>query len=215
MTKKISLDLPEKDYEELSSLGQLYNRDVNQVILDVINAVSTESHSIKTIRKESKVPIDLTSAIYSVFYAGRNAIDNLFNPILDKLGVKGLYLLNDMEFDIDDNSLSISFNAHKDCNLHIDEFNIWLESGGPSILASSYVETEKINIEKLRKLIEKADCPETEDYAELDTFETSMLDEDEEIATIQINLSAETVDDFPSIETLSIFVEKLLTKAKL
>ena len=45
-------------------------------------------------------------------------------------------------------------------------------------------------------VIEKAYCPETEDYAELDSFETSMLDEDEEIATIQINLSAETVDDF-------------------
>ncbi len=51
MTEKISLDLPEKDYEELSFLGQLYNRDVNQVILDVINAVSMESHNIKTIRK--------------------------------------------------------------------------------------------------------------------------------------------------------------------
>lgn len=97
MTKKISLDLPEKDYEDLYSLGELYNKDVSRVILDVVNAVSMEAYSIKGIRKEFKVPIDLNSAIYAVLYAGRNAIDNIFNPMLDQLGVKGFYLLNDME----------------------------------------------------------------------------------------------------------------------
>lgn len=96
----------------------------------------------------------------------------------------------------------------------IDEFNIWLESGGPSILANSHIETEKINIETLKKLIKEAEYPETEEYAEIDSFETSILDEDEEITTIQINLSAETIDDLPSIDSLSKFVEKILKKAK-
>ncbi len=42
----------------------------------------------KLFEKESKVPIDLNSAIYSVLYAGRNAIDIIFNPILDRLGIE-------------------------------------------------------------------------------------------------------------------------------
>jgi hypothetical protein len=67
----------------------------------------------------------------------------------------------------------------------------------------------------MKKLVEKAECPETEDYAEIDSFETSILDEDEEIATIQINISAETVDDLPGIKALSKFVEKILKKAKI
>lgn len=69
MTKKTSLDLAEKDYEKLSSLGQLYNRAVSQVILDIIDAISMESHNIETIRKESRVPVDLNSAIHSLLYA--------------------------------------------------------------------------------------------------------------------------------------------------
>lgn len=214
MTKKISLDIPEKNYEELSSLGKLYNKDVSQVILDVIDAVSMESHSIKAIRKESEVTKDLTSAIHSVLFVGRAAIDTIFNPILDKLGVKGHYLLGDMEFDLNENYIWFNFTELRDSNLAIDEFGFFLESGVPSILASAHIETENINIEKLKKLIEEAEWPETEEYAEMDPFEASIIDEDEEIVTIQINLSAEIVDDLPSIKSLSKFIEKILKKAK-
>jgi hypothetical protein len=214
MTKKISLELPEKDYETLSSLGKLYNKDGSQVILDLIDAVSTESYIIEKRQKESKVSIDLYSAIHSVLFAGRSAIDNIFNPILERFGAKGLYLWEDNEFDLDGNYIMINFESNYS-NLAINEFAFFLESGVPSIIASAHIENEKINIEKLRKLIEEADCPETEDYAELDSFETMLDEDDEESATIQINLSAETIDDFPNIRALSKFVEKLLKKAKL
>lgn len=215
MTKKISLDLPEKNYKELSSLGKLFNKDVSHTILDILNAVSMESYSIENIQKESKGSRDLVSAVLSVLHAGRSAIDRIFNPILDKLGVKGHYILSDMEFDLDENYIWLNFTELRDSNLVIDEFGFFLESGVPSILASAHIETENINIEKLKKLIEEAEWPETEEYAEMDPFEASIINEDEEWATIQIKLSAEIVDDFPSIKALSNFVDKLLKKAKI
>ena len=59
MTKKISLELPEKDYEELSSLGKLYNKDVSQVILDVINAVMSSLQNAKQLSPDDRIKSDI------------------------------------------------------------------------------------------------------------------------------------------------------------
>lgn len=146
--------------------------------------------------------------------AGFTFINSIFNKITEKLGVKGLYRFLDCEYDIDEHYLWFNCTALKGCNLEIDEFNVYLESSGPSLSAYSHTEAEKIDTKKLKKLIAKVEVPITEDFAYIDSFNIDIIDENDEYMILKIDLSAETMDDFPSIKKISKFVKQILKEAK-
>ena len=149
MVKKISLDLPDESYEELASLGEFYTKDVKQVISDILNAVSMDTHHVISLAKEYKVQMELDRTILFMLDAGWDAIYLIFNTILEQLGVKGLYMFDDCGYNVDEHDLWFHCICLQGCNLQIDDFFIHLKSGGPSLSAYSYVEAEKISSEKL------------------------------------------------------------------
>ena len=69
----------------LASLGEFYNKDVKQVISDILTAVSMAAGQVITLGKEYKVPMELGRAISIILNAGFDSIYLIFNPILEQL----------------------------------------------------------------------------------------------------------------------------------
>ena len=106
----------------------------------------------------------------------------------------------------------------KGSNLQIDDFFIHLESGGLTLSAYSYVEAEKKfsseKLEKLKKLIEQIEDPEDEEFAEIDSYSIN-IDANEDQVMLQINLTAESLDDLPSIKAISKDAKQIFRKAEI
>ena len=216
MVKKISLDLPDDNYEELASLGEFYNKDVKQVISVILHEICQKSSSIITLGKDYKGDLKLGQIMFFILSTGVEAIQLIFNNVLEKMGVKGLYLVDDFGYNLEKHDLWLHCVGFERSNLAVDAFHIHLksDSGGPTLETYSYIEIEKINsekLEKLKKLIEQVDLPV--EFCDIDNIDL-IIDENEERVTLQINLEAESLDDLPSLKVISRLISKSLGKLK-
>ena len=63
-------------------------------------------------------------------------------------------------------------------------------------------------MEKLKELIEQVELPE--EFCDIDNIDLIIIDENEELVTLQIHLEAESLDDLPSIKGISSLLRKSL-----
>jgi hypothetical protein len=216
MVKKVSLNISDDSYQRLASLGDFYKRDIKKAIVDILDVVGHESQWIINLGKEYKVPVKLNTVMAHMLDASHTSIYSLFNEILERLEVKGLYVLEDLDIDLDKNYMFFSYTALRGCDLRIEEFHITLDPGLKTLTTTSYIEVKKVNKQVLGKLKELVQSVEvSEELGELSDLEdyNIKIEEGEEFWYLKIECTGESLDCLPSVSKVSKFVERVFKEA--
>ena len=214
MSIEVILRIPKDTMNRISELSEFFKRDTAEIINDILSSVSLEAKTLMILAKEYKVPVNLSTIIHNLLYTGAEAIFQIFDKILGILEAKGLYSLEDLEFDARENYLWAYFASFN--NLYIDTFDVTLKPGLKELRAATII--ENINAKTLNRLkeivynIDEIGLPE--EFYDLEDYEVEVTEE-EGCAEISIDCYAESVIYFPKIPQLSKIVQKILEKAEI
>lgn len=214
MNKKISLTVTEDSYKKLSSLSDFYNLDVENAIVSILDVVGRVGRGIINLSKDYKVPVKLTTVMSHIFFAGFHSMRAIFNEVLENLEVKGLYTLGDLDTDLDENYMWLSYAALRGCNLLIDQIDITLKSGLKGLTTHSYIEVKKVNnkvLGKLKELVESIEIPPRE-FGDVTDYKIE-VEEDDEFWHLRVDFTDESLSYLPSVKGISKFVERIFKKA--
>jgi len=215
MTKKVSLKITDETYKNLVSLAGSHKENVEDVIAGILDVVGMFEYQITELGKEYKVPRTRKpdSVVLTLFDAGFHSLQALFNEVLEKLEVKGCYVLADIDVDLDKSYMFFYYTALRGCKLQIDSFAITLEPGIVTLSTSSLIEAAKIDakaLRKLKKIIKDAELPvDMENYLEDYNIEI----QEEEFWDLKIDCTAESLGCLPSVKGMSKFVKQIFKKA--
>ncbi|MEM3612664.1 MAG: hypothetical protein QW090_04835 [Candidatus Bathyarchaeia archaeon] len=212
MVKRISVAIADDIYENLSAFSNYYNENIQNAIKSILKIISMESPWITNLKNDYKVPVNLINVLAHVFRAAFHSL-SFFNKVLEKMDVKGLYMLEDFEFDLDKNYMWLYYSALANCNLKIDAFDLTIQPGLKSLTTYSYIEAGKANkriLRDLKRLIQSVQVPEEFDY--LENYDIEIIEE-EEFWTLKIDCKADSFDNLQSIKRISSFVEQVFKKA--
>ena len=213
MVKKVTVNIPDERYKGLVSLSESCDQNVKDVIVSILEVVGLHAKTIENLSKEYKVPVKLRAVIHHTFDAGFSSLHSLFNEILEKLDVKGFYVISDFEVDLNEDYMLFSYDALVGCDLKIESFYLTLERGGATLTTNSYIEVGKVNnkaLEKLKNLVQNLETPEC--FQGLDDYEIE-IEEDEEFWTFRIHCQAESLFYLTSVTEISKFVQQIFKKA--
>lgn len=211
MVKRVSLTIPDEIYKELIALSDSYKLGIQETIISILKAVGMESRWIIDLRKDYEVPVNLTNVVTHVVSAAFHSL-SLFNKILEKMEVKGLYRLEDFDFNLDKNYMLFYYSALAGCNLKIDAFDVTIQPGFKSLTTYSYIEVGKANkgiLGDLKRFIQTVQVPEEFDY--LEDYDIEIIEE-ETFWILQINCTADSFDNLLSIKEISRFVGQVFKK---
>jgi len=218
MPKRVSLSIPEDNYAKLATLCDFYKLDVKQTISDILYVMGLKSQSIIYTNKEYKVPVKLTTIILDLFDAGFKTTHSLFNVVLEKLGVKGLFTLDDFDIKLDENHMWLLYIALEGCGLCVDEFDVTIGPGTMRLTATSFIDTENVSSEALEKLkgivhnIEEEGKPNPpKEFYELEEYSIE-IEEEEDSWALKFDCYA-SFDSSPKISTISKYFERIFKRA--
>ena len=88
---RISLDVQQDTLDRLESLSEFYDKDIKEIINEIIEVISHRSGWVLNISKEYRVPIRLTNVLSHLLHVGIHSTHSLFNDILERLEAKGQF----------------------------------------------------------------------------------------------------------------------------
>ncbi|MBT0160191.1 hypothetical protein G4O51_09425 [Candidatus Bathyarchaeota archaeon A05DMB-2] len=212
MTKKVSLNIPDESFEGLKSLSALCKQDITQTIVGILETAGSQSSLLTYLSKEYKVPVDSKMMLHDVLNAAYHSI-GLFNEVLEKLGAKGLFTLEDLCFDLDEDWFNFIFDGLSGNNLLVDNFDVKLKPGSKRVTTRSYINVEEVSAQALGKLKEVVeDVMEPVEFADCEDFNVDVR-EDEEIWTLEVDYWAASWVYLPGIKNVSKLVKDIFKKA--
>ena len=210
MPTKISLNIPDDTRKELAELADFYKLDVKDAILSILTEIGKSRNPIINLGKEYKVPVKLDTLISDIL---SEATDYSINTkVLDYFKARGLYTINDMEIDLEEASLHFHYMASQD--LCITEFSFAVDPGGKALQTCSIIDVKKVEkraLGKLKEVIKNIKTPEG--FSELEDYDFTIDDSDDEYWNLVFECEAENLSDFPSLDTISKTVEEIFKKA--
>ena len=209
MVKNMSINLPEEAYEKIKTLSDFFNQDIEQTIISILDAIGKNGYWIKTLGKD-KVPLEFESVLFHMLDASHHSI-GLFDNILEKFDAKGLYIIADFDYNLDEYYYFFVYDSLKGNPLFIDSFHVAIFEPGElkRLTTHSLIDVKKNkerSLEKLKKIAVDIDICEKFDHLEDNTIE---IEEDDEIWSLRIDLYAESLDYLPSIKQVSKLVKQI------
>ena len=215
---RIYLDVQQDTIEQLESLSEYYDGDIEDIINEIIEMISFRSGHLINISKEYRIPIRLGNVLFHLLDAGFQSTKSLFNDILDRLEAKGLFTASDMEFDLDEMRIWVYFEAFRDCELYVDSFDLTL-TGLQRITATYLVDVEKVDDATVDRIIDIAqdigwseglELPES--FYDIMDSSIDVVDEDE-FLRLNIDITEENINYLPTIPDISEVFKQIMEKA--
>jgi len=214
----ISLDLKQDTHERLASLSEFYDKDIKEIINEIIEVVSFESMWIQNISNEYRVPIRLTNVLSHLLHVGVQSTNALFNDILGRLEGKGLFFASDMDIDLDEMRIWVNYDALRGCDLYVHSFDVTL-TGLPRLTATYLMDVEKVDETALLRMKEIADnindiegleLPEA--FLDIMEFSVDVVDEDE-FLYLNVDIVEESLPYLPTIPAISEVIKQIMERA--
>ena len=206
------MNIPDDTYESMSSLSELYGQGISQTILDILKVINDDGGWMRQLQKDHKAPVELKRVLAQYLGAALYST-GFFNEILEKLQVKGLFTLQDYEFDLEQNTFTFNYATSGGSNFFMDQFFLTLESGLKSLRIYKLIEVAKVtekSLEKLEQLAEEFEAPtEFNDLEECSVI----VEADPDYWNVIINCEAESFEYFPKMKQLSRVMQRLLKNA--
>lgn len=215
---KISLDVQQDTIERLESLSDFYDKEIKEIINEIIEVISHESGWLLNISKEYKVPIRLTNVLSHLLHVGVQSTNSLFNDILERLEAKGLFCASDMEIDLDEMSIWVYFDALRGCDLYVHSFDLTL-TGLQRLTATYLVDVDKVDDDAVDRIIDFDQVIGWKEGLELpesfhDVMDSSIAVVDvNEFLRLNIDITEEFINYLPTIPDISEVFKRILEKA--
>lgn len=221
MVKRVSLTVANDTYENLAALSDHYGEDVQDAIKDMLEIISMNSRWVTNLKDNYKVPVGLRNVLAHIIGVAFHSL-SLFNKVLEKMDVKGLYTLEDFEVDLDENYMWLFYDALAGCHLKVDAFDITIKPGLKRLTTFTYIEVRKNSkrlLEDLKKFIQNIQASAEfdqipEEFEYLEDYDIEIIEEGE-LWTLQIDCIADSFDNLPSIRRISRFIEQIFKKFKI
>ncbi len=215
---EISLDIPEKIYDQLSKLSEAFSQDVEETVNEVLDGVCFDVSWLVESKKKDPNALGFRYKLSSRLNSGKWADNILLDKILKDLNAEGHFVTSDMEIDLDDNSIWIHYEGLMGSNLFVDSFDVTF-TGLKRLTADCTVNVDEDDYETLGQIEEHArrirraskDLPE--EFGNLDPWEIIVLSQDETSICIRTHFSEESFSYLPSIPAISEFFKKVLASA--
>jgi hypothetical protein len=215
---EINLNIPENSQEKLMELSEFYDKEINQILNEIIEAVCFKSGWITQLSEEYKVPIKLLNVVWHLLEAGIQSTNALFNNILERLDAKGLFIQDDISIDLDEGYTWINFVALRGSKLYIESFDVTI-TALVRLTVSHLVEMEKIDDTSLSRLYEIAEnihrfeeITPPESFLDLMEFSLDII-EDDEYLELTIDITEESFHYLPMIPDISELFKQILQNA--
>jgi hypothetical protein len=212
-TSTISKDAQDR----LKVLSEYFNKDINEIVSEIIEIVSYESHGIIQRSEDYKIPVSLTNVFSHLSRASNLSTYSLFNVILDKLEGKGCFMASDMICDLDDTTIWIHFDGLNGSPLSVGSLDVWLKSGrcSMSISYTLYDIGEESDIpEKIQQVLEGETIREIvpEEFYALDDWNIQ-VEKEEEYVSLVLDVGPEYLGYVPTMPIVSSFFQKIIKTA--
>jgi hypothetical protein len=211
----ISLDIPESIYDQIKKLSETFSHDFDETANELLDAACYDIEWLLESKKVDNIELGLRYKISLRIDSGRMADNRLFDKILKELNAEGHFRVGDMEIDLDDNSIWISYDDHIGSNLFVDSFDVTL-SGLKSLTADCIIEVVEDDyetlghIEEQAKRIKRSSKELPEELRNLDPWEIFVLAQDEFSICLRAHFSEENTENLPSIPAISELFETVL-----
>jgi len=215
---EISLDIPEIFYDQLIKLSETYSQDVEEILNELLEAVSFGIRYLDESKKVDSIPLSVGNKIISRLDSGRMADHFLFDHILKELNAEGHFVASDMEIDLDDNRIWIYYGSLRGSNLLVDSFDVTF-TGLKSLTADCIVNVDEDDydtwgqVEEHAMRIRRTHEELPEEFRDLDPWEVFVLAQDETSIGLRVHFSEPSLGYLPSIPAISEFFEKVLASA--
>jgi len=214
MVKKVTLEIPDEVHEQLSSLCAFYKQDVKQIIFRILKAIGSEHRDLTYLSEQSGLSTDIERTLRETVWTSIHST-SLFNYMLEKLGVKGEFWLDDFDFDLEENYFMFHYCARSDNLYNIYSFDVTKEPGRVSLSTNTGFYINEVGQEALNKLKQVAEnhdfeTPKGFDYVDEIDVE---IEEGEEMWTLRINCWTEALGELPTIKQVSQLVKRICKKA--
>jgi len=216
MIKKVTLEVPNEVYDQLSSLCVFYKKDVKQIICRILKAVGSEHKWLTYFSEQYGPSTDIERTLHEIIWACIHSM-SFFNYILDKLGVKGEFWLDDFDFDLEENYFMFFYCARSDDLYNIYSFDVTKEPGRVSLSTNTGFYINEVGQEALNKLKQVAqnhDFETPKGFEYVDEIDVE-IEEDEEMWTLRINCWTEALEELPTIKQVSQLVKQICKKAEI
>jgi hypothetical protein len=214
MTKKVII--PDEIYKSLRPLAVLCKQDVDDVIVEILKAVGSNNYDITKLRESYRVPMTLEQLMKHILEAGVDSIEQLYDKVLEHLGVKGLYWFEDRsinEIDLEGDKIRIVYDAHTGAPDFVARLDFETDGRFKTLSTDSYMDLEEVSKEAVSKL--KRLVKEVDPYEEFDEPEDVSIEvvDDIDMCYLKMFFEAATFDQLPTVARISSFVKKLFAKA--
>ncbi|MHA1298742.1 MAG: hypothetical protein ACTSO9_04775 [Candidatus Helarchaeota archaeon] len=215
---EITLSISEDSHEKLMELSEFYDKEIGEILNEIIEAVCFQSGWITQLSEEYKVPINLLNVVWHLLEAGIRSTNIIENNILERLDAKGLFIQDDVIIDLDEGYTWIHFAALRGSKLYIESFDVTI-TALVRLTASHLVDMEKIDDTSLSRMYEITEnIPRSKEItlpeSFLDLMEVGLdIIEEDEYLELTIDITEEAFHYLPSIFDISELFKQILQNA--
>ncbi len=217
MPKKLTLDLPDETYTQLSDLASSYKLDLKSAALGVLGTVCRHSGDLSQVSRSYTEETTLEDILNEMLYDYPTMRGCFVDGILRTFGAEGLFRADsaNTEFNLDADFLSILYDPNT-CKARkefpsIHNLLVRKEDGQFLIGAMTYTDENETSPESLAKLADLAE--ETENPFDCEEFRIEFDEGFDGHGTLTVDCWSSAIDELPKVKQLSKFVDKLLKKA--
>ena len=215
---EISLDIPQRIYDQLKTLSGMFSQDVEETVNEVLDAICFDIWWLTESKKVDVIPCSIRYKISDRLGLASMAENQLVGKILKELNAEGHFNASDMTIDLDDNSIWIYYVRLQGSNLFVDSYDVTF-TGLKSLTADCILHVDEDDYETLGRIEEHAlrirstgeELPE--EFRDLDPWDVFVLAQDETSICLRVDFSEESLGWMPSIPAISEFFEKVLKNA--
>jgi len=216
MSEEINLRIPKDTFNRILELSEFFKQNKTEIINDILSSTSLVTESLINLAKECKFPVRFGMLVSRLLLVGSTVTRQLFDEVLEILGAKGLYAIEGLNLDVQENCLQVSFDSH--CDLQVDIFEVTLKPGLKELAAMAILEARNISEEaadRLKEIVrnveDEIELPE--EFYDLEDYEIEVEDDLPDSLYLTVNCYADSVIFFPKIPRISQLIQQILQKA--
>lgn len=211
MTKKISLEISNETYQQLSKLAEEYNQDTKSVAKQILEVVSNNKVSIGQISfatQEKNLSLILYRALFNY-----PTMAYLFKDAADAVKAEGEYEIDIANIAIvwDTNYFRFRFDT-RNPEYMFGSFEFTKEDERYNVSTYTYLSQENTadgSFDKLNDVVESYALP----FDEFNMYTDSH--EGDDCCTLTIDVWSDQLEDLPSLKQINKELKKILKKAKI
>lgn len=205
----VSLTISDELYEKLNKLCREFNIKFEHFMRQLLDSLAETEDMLLKFKRDIKVPINTNSFFYNIFNTYCIIWTNLFSRVLEVLNARGYYVVDDFDIDLNEMNIYITYVALEHTKIPIDAFSILLARGFVHLSTISCINLSENEIVKLKERIKER----VDEFADLLDYRIE-IEEGEGFQYLIIDILEEKLEYLPSLQVISLVINKLLSSVK-